>query len=1314
MDLKQIELQVKDSPKGKKQVLFAPGGENKAKKNTDRMEAARMLLFKGIEKKVLNIEEDRTKREIREMKAKRRRDNFDVCLFIVSTVLFLIAVFQQFDITKDHYITDSLRGYFGFKNDITVKYVLAGDASKSFFDNIFIQTVNSEFFILDKKFQIISNIRITGRKPIYNNNSTTILLSYNYTSYYNNIGNDDSKSSYEDTSPHIVNGSTYTYSPSDSYRGLGGYVISYSNQDLYKYANNQTGPGLLVHDKEYTDKQIAMLRDKITNFFTGLTTVTVDLVVANLELGCIIPIVFKYVYSKTGVSEISMGVFMIQKDLYERRAQYFRGVVEILYFIIVLAYLTFLIKGFSKQMTIKADKIYGKQETKAESLIKLKTVQQDEFDDKIGNTAVHRKQKTKCDIIKKLVYRNILDAFHVFSLCISIICIILWVIFVASMYAYRSSLEQATLKYDNVLNYNMMNHYIFTAAALSNYKLLTAFNFLFYFIRLIRILATYVPTTEIFLDTIKVAFSDLLSFFILFLNILLALTIHNYFFYGRYLKDFDTFSMVIQQNLSFIMGTADPKVSSSMYMQDSTITLLYFLLVIILTRYQIIILLMAIILYYFKSSVDSYYSHRKDITGQDLTVEQIIKKSPKDPVNELLKKFRKIISCAYCKRRKKVESKFIESEISHLLPGSPNSKKRSSFRLSIDRETRESNNQKSRKNKLRNISKNEDNVIESSSINMDYKLTGKDLALFNSEFNENFAITLRNPYFDSQNDFIKLKYYYESKYRNSFINAILYLFFLGTLIISFLFNDQTPWRNTVNKALEDKFSKNFTYFNTELNRNETHNFFTLDSSPLVRYYLFTEFPNYFEMTDLNLATLMSTNVIIKNRFISTVRKAQSNPAFDYSEGVRVYLDLDNSEVMKYENITWLQLNVNNKTKNIFYNDTESYRNIGGYTYDYNLVPEPSIQEESKALYLDRFLVFNTIEFIMENPEYQVLIYVEAFITQDYGPKYHNYFNTYIITYNYVRQGYVIDYIKVISEIGVVFLTVYIIINFLRELVNRINSYDKWYKEQIMKLSEKSREVRNILKPEILRKMRFVLDVSAFYDLILIALSIYYISLIIARLSFKMSMGAEYQTKIKNDSIWDVRGTVYSIVDVDSMFDIVGSILIFLSSLKLLIMLNFGKYFSLLIRTVKESTTLNINFVALLLLIQPAFVSFAYFLFGTRANNYSSLGNAAVSSLNIIFGYTDYKIFYYSDPRIGPLFFFLYVFVVKMILINLFLALIYNAYTKVKEKIRHTVEIYSLKRTYLFCCYKKKESKKQSNKGEIETTFELINMPVRLF
>jgi hypothetical protein len=338
--------------------------------------------------------------------------------------------------------------------------------------------------------------------------------------------------------------------------------------------------------------------------------------------------------------------------------------------------------------------------------------------------------------------------------------------------------------------------------------------------------------------------------------------------------------------------------------------------------------------------------------------------------------------------------------------------------------------------------------------------------------------------------------------------------------------------------------------------------------------------------------------------------------------------------------------------------------------------------------------------------------VEAFITQDYGTEFKNYFNSYIISYTHVRTGYAIDYIKVISEISFVFLIAYMAIVYLTSMINKIHSYDKWYKEQINKISDKSKELRNILTPEILRKMRYVLDVHAYYDLVVIMLSVYYVSLIVARITYRLSQDADNAADpLLTKTIYGVRADIYSVIDVEHMFEIIGSILIFLASVKLLIMLNFGKYFGLLIRTMKESTTLNINFVAIILLIQPAFVTFAFFIFGTRSEQYSNLGDATMSSLNILFGYTDYTVFFSSDPYLGPLYFFLYVFIVKMILINLFLALIYHAYTKVKEKIRHTVEIYSLKRTYLFCCYKKKDKKVLNNKGELETTFELGNTPV---
>ena len=109
------------------------------------------------------------------------------------------------------------------------------------------------------------------------------------------------------------------------------------------------------------------------------------------------------------------------------------------------------------------------------------------------------------------------------------------------------------------------------------------------------------------------------------------------------------------------------------------------------------------------------------------------------------------------------------------------------------------------------------------------------------------------------------------------------------------------------------------------------------------------------------------------------------------------------------------------------------------------------------------------------------------------------------------------------------------------------------------------------------------------------------------------------------------------------------------------MLNFGKYFSLLLKTITESINLNLNFVAIILLVQPAYIAFCFYVFGIKDIGFHTLGRSTISNLNILFGNFSYEVYHNSNSVLGPIFFFSYLFTVNLILVNLFLALIYQSY-----------------------------------------------------
>jgi predicted membrane protein len=99
-------------------------------------------------------------------------------------------------------------------------------------------------------------------------------------------------------------------------------------------------------------------------------------------------------------------------------------------------------------------------------------------------------------------------------------------------------------------------------------------------------------------------------------------------------------------------------------------------------------------------------------------------------------------------------------------------------------------------------------------------------------------------------------------------------------------------------------------------------------------------------------------------------------------------------------------------------------------------------------------------------------------------------------------------------------------------------------------------------------------------------------------------------------------------------------------------------------------------------------------------------------MNFLFGNENYDVLYNADKTLGTLFFFIYLFIVNMILINLFLALIYSSYIQVKYRISKIIEKYSLRRVYLFCCHKKKMQKTKATKQVIEAEYDYDKRKVK--
>ncbi len=62
---------------------------------------------------------------------------------------------------------------------------------------------------------------------------------------------------------------------------------------------------------------------------------------------------------------------------------------------------------------------------------------------------------------------------------------------------------------------------------------------------------------------------------------------------------------------------------------------------------------------------------------------------------------------------------------------------------------------------------------------------------------------MRDKYFESEKDEVKLATYYENKYRQTFLEVILHVVFLIFLIILLFFNSLPSWHYIIHTAIGD-------------------------------------------------------------------------------------------------------------------------------------------------------------------------------------------------------------------------------------------------------------------------------------------------------------------------------------------------------------------------------------------------------------------------------------------------------------------------------------------------------------------------------
>jgi hypothetical protein len=144
-----------------------------------------------------------------------------------------------------------------------------------------------------------------------------------------------------------------------------------------------------------------------------------------------------------------------------------------------------------------------------------------------------------------------------------------------------------------------------------------------------------------------------------------------------------------------------------------------------------------------------------------------------------------------------------------------------------------------------------------------------------------------------------------------------------------------------------------------------------------------------------------------------------------------------------------------------------------------------------------------------------------------------------------------------------------------------------------------------------------------------------------------------------------------------MFSFLLAFVVFLATIKFINMLKFNRRMAMLADTIRLATKDMKSFVITFFIYFFAFAQFAYLLFGAQLPSYGSFTATIESLFQFVLGNFDFASFKLAQPFLGPVYFFLYVFVVCIGLQAMFLTIICEAFQLVRGQLEYQKNDYEV-------------------------------------
>lgn len=377
-----------------------------------------------------------------------------------------------------------------------------------------------------------------------------------------------------------------------------------------------------------------------------------------------------------------------------------------------------------------------------------------------------------------------------------------------------------------------------------------------------------------------------------------------------------------------------------------------------------------------------------------------------------------------------------------------------------------------------------------------------------------------------------------------------------------------------------------------------------------------------------------------------------------------------------------------------YSQKNSYLEQGGYTLIFN----PSINytyEIIMGLYKDGFLSKQTnsvvLDFLMANPlTNNDLNYVKVIFEFDSAGNLVTEKQVSTLSRNRLQTSNEKLVVALLIILAICFFVFAIIL--FKNIKATLNGYDSWYSLFVKNsLPEAMMYHRERKKPEILRKMSVLFTVKLYFELFYVIFNtlfyacymIYMVSVLnlessVVLLGMKLDnidnfdyLNLKHETYIRDnkDRLATIISKIEGIVVFKEMAAVFASFTVFCLSFELIFYLcnhsRFNKLLLSILKSLKELPYVFLLFVALII----AFATSAYLFIGQYKDHYRSLMLCSMNLLQAIYRLEDMD--FMMVPDMVPVTLFItvilpYVFIVKFLVLNLFLSIIFRSYEASKS------------------------------------------------